>query len=388
MTLSDSIFDLAIIGGGPAALAELLAVRKSSARIVVLSDKFGGCMEIMGDQPLQSYLPELAIEGAPFKLQEFLSSKTSNSPTGKEYTRYIRACFEAIAVPKIECRVIDLKPHDPFEVVFEDGRGIHSLRAEKVVLATGLRSRAPDRRIPASAWTTCFQAYEAISNHCLERFEGKYVGVVGTGNTAYQLALSLVRVAKEITLLVNRYIGFFPLESSDGFALRAPSFPAMELIRKSVDPASSIGRLNCNSTAFAPLYLHAYETIGYHPETDHVFARIPASLNGQPILSMSTSAAVAMGRLNAGSDDAYVWQRPMSETTMISAIGVTGNTPVHALPGLVDETTGFVRHLNGETEVPGLYVSGSLAGYPSVNKMVLSCHQRASQSAATVAFSS
>lgn len=366
----NNVLDLLIIGGGPAALAEVVLRKGNLEKVAVVSDRFGGGMGVIGDDCLQSYISELMIAGAPLDLRDFVGRSTANSPTGLEYTRYIAACFERLDVSKRETRVEYLSRADRmFQIRCADSDV--PLRATKVILATGVRSKQPDARVVSSRWMTCFECYGLLSAGQMHRFAGRRAVIFGSGNTAFQLARGLARHAREITLFTKGYQGVYPIDSTNRFALRSPSLPTIDLVMKTANPGKSIGALNFSSFVTCPIWLHAFDQVRFDPASGQLQVEVPKRLNAHTVLASSVQAAEARGRLRAVSHGRYLWSATLGDdTVLISAIGVSAAVPASEWSHLIDPETGSVRHVQGWTDIDGLYVAGGAAGYASVNEMV------------------
>lgn len=371
MSVDGERVDTLLVGGGPGALAEVLAMRKEGRRPLVVSERFGGCMEMLGTQSLQSYVSELSFEESPIRLEDFLSTRTSSSPSGDEYARYIRACFDAADTQRLYGRVESVQRAGAGldVVIFADGRRF-VISASRVTLASGLRPRHPDSRIPAATWRTCFQAYEDLSADDVRHYANRTVAIFGSGNTAFQIARAMTRLASRVILFLKDYLGVFPIESADRFSLRAPSLQTLELAAKTAEARSCLGPLNPRRNSLCPLWILAYEDIEHELGSNEVqvVCRHPEHASG--VLRVSTQAAVPAGVLRHCRNGRLLCTLQLDSTTLISAIGVAGNFP--RVPAeVIDHQTGFARHENGCTSIPGLFVAGSLAGYASVNQMQL-----------------
>ena len=216
------------------------------------------------------------------------------------------------------------------------------------------------RRAPS----TCFAAYKDVRAGRWERYRGKDVALVGSGNSAFQLALLVSPVARSVTILARRYPGIFPQETSDRFALRAPSQLTIERIAKATEPpydagaAAAVPGLPRGGAGRGAAAGFALRLRGGRQRRPHrlVVVRI---LAGARALRRS-GAAAARSRSRRFTDD---------ETVVISATGVAASLPPHPWDELVEPRTGFVRHAAGRTAVRDLFVAGSCAGFPSVNTM-------------------
>ena len=369
MSVNCERVDTLVVGGGPGALAEVLAMHKEGRRTLVVAERFGGCMEMLGTQSLQSYVSELSFKDTPIRLEDFLLTRTTSCPSGDEYARYIRACFDAADTQRLYGRVESVQQADArLEAdIFANGRRV-VISASRVILASGLRPRHPDYRIPAAKWRTCFQAYKDLSADDVRHYANRTVAIFGSGNTAFQIARAMTRLASRVILFLKDYLGVFPIESSDRFSLRAPSLQAIELAAKTAEAGSCLGPLNSRQNSLSPLWILAHEDIEHKLGSNEVqvVCRHPEHTSG--VLRMSTQAAVPAGVLRHCRDGRLLCALALDSTTLISAIGVTGNFP--RVPAeVIDHQTGFARHENGCTSIPGLFVAGSLGGYASVNLM-------------------
>lgn len=368
MNSSRAPYDVVVVGGGPSALWEALRLAETRVRMLVVSEQFGGCMEILGDSPLQSYVPELEIARAPFRLTDFMRTKTESCPTGREYAAYVQACFASIPLETRQARVKSLRRNaGRFVLQLHGTPEPQPIEARQIVLATGIRSKTSAPKFTHGLQLNCFEAYRDLTAGATRAFAARDVCIIGSGNTAFQLAYLLARVAKRVTILANRYVGIFPIETSDRFALRARSLHALELVEKTSDRVCAVGPFNPANQTLAQIYLHVYEAL-WEDANGTLHARLQRDCHSG-VVENSLRAALARGSVVRANDGVYDWSLPLGEATVVSAIGVEANALDTPWSELFDTTTGFVRHDGGQTEVPGLYVTGSAAGYPSVNLM-------------------
>ncbi|KTT31111.1 copper transporter [Pseudomonas oryzihabitans] len=369
--MEQHMFDVIVVGGGPAGLSECIRLIDMGLKVAVISDVFGGCMGMMGDHPLQSYCNELEIEGAPYPLRRFMS-KLCISPTGQEYAAYIRSNFEALQLIKIQQRVVNIsKAQGLFKVTLDSGSQHQALHARQIVLATGIRPKTPPFETPNVFWMSCFDVYKMVSRRQTHRFLQQDVVIFGSGNSAFQIALLLAPFARNISILIKSYLGLYPQETDNRFALRSLSQRTLEMIAKT-SSCSAQGPLNSHyGIGRANIWLHAYDSI--RQNGDEVVLTLPESLNSHSLLQASCRRAQEAGRLvEAKESDGYELHLDASAKAqcLVSAIGVTAQVPSSDWPELLSSQTGFPCHQDGKSLVAGLYFAGAASGYASINTMV------------------
>ncbi|MBD1106285.1 NAD(P)-binding domain-containing protein [Pseudomonas amygdali pv. morsprunorum] len=282
------------------------------------------------------------------------------SPTGEEYAAYIRSNFEALPLTRIQQRVVTVsKAQGLFEVNLAAGSQGHPLRAGQIILATGIRPKAPPFEMPNAHWLNCFDVYQMVARGQVQRFLQQDVVIFGSGNSAFQIALLLAPFARNVSILIKSYLGLYPQETDDRFALRSLSQRTLEMIAKT-SSSSFLGPLNsANSTGRANIWLHAYNSI--RQEGDKVVLDLPASLNGNSLLQASCRKAQEAGRLvEAQASEGYELHLDISakDQCLVSAIGVTAQLPATDWPQLLNPQTGFTCHQDGKSPVAGLYFAG------------------------------
>ena len=169
------VFDMLIVGGGPAgASAAIYAARKGISTGVV-SERFGGqVLDTMG-------------------IENFISVKETEGP------KLVAALEQHVKSYDVDImnlqRAAELVPGDVIEVKLESGA---SLKAKTVILATGARWR--EMNVPGE------KEYKnkgvAYCPHCDgPLFKGKRVAVVGGGNSGVEAAIDLAGIVGHVTLV-------------------------------------------------------------------------------------------------------------------------------------------------------------------------------------------
>jgi alkyl hydroperoxide reductase subunit F len=169
------VFDMLIVGGGPAgAAAAIYAARKGLATGVV-AERFGG--QVLDTLAIENFVSVTATEGP--KLAAALEEHVLSYD---------------VDVMKRE-RARRLVPGSPIRVELESGA---TLEARSVVVATGARWR--DMNVPGE------QEYRTrgvtYCPHCDgPLFKGKRVAVIGGGNSGVEAAIDLAGVVAHVTVL-------------------------------------------------------------------------------------------------------------------------------------------------------------------------------------------
>ncbi|MBN8503555.1 MAG: alkyl hydroperoxide reductase subunit F [Burkholderiales bacterium] len=169
------VFDVLIVGAGPAGAAAAVYAARKGIRVGLVADRFGG-----------QTLDTLGIDN-------FVSVQHTEGP------HFARALENHVRDYPVEIlngqRVAKLLPGTPHELTLESGA---VLRARSVILATGARWRelgVPGEREMRNQGV-------AYCPHCDgPLFKGQRVAVVGGGNSGVEAAIDLAGIVKEVTLL-------------------------------------------------------------------------------------------------------------------------------------------------------------------------------------------
>ncbi|RJG07563.1 alkyl hydroperoxide reductase subunit F [Noviherbaspirillum cavernae] len=169
------VFDVLVIGGGPAGAASSIYAARKGIRTGVLAERFGG-----------QVLDTLAIEN-------FISVKETEGP------KFAAALEEHVKAYDVDImnlqRAVKLIPGKIAEVHTASGA---VLKAKTVILSTGARWR--EINVPGE------KEYRnhgvAYCPHCDgPLFKGKRVAVVGGGNSGVEAAIDLAGVVQHVTLI-------------------------------------------------------------------------------------------------------------------------------------------------------------------------------------------
>ncbi|MFM9437499.1 NADH-dependent peroxiredoxin subunit F [Janthinobacterium sp. CG_23.3] len=169
------VFDVLIVGGGPAGAAAAIYAARKGIRTGVLAERFGG-----------QVLDTLAIEN-------FVSVKETDGP---HFAIALEQHVKSYEVDIMNMqRAAKLVPGRLIEITTANGA---VLKAKSVVLATGARWR--EINVPGE------QQYRnhgvAYCPHCDgPLFKGKRVAVIGGGNSGVEAAIDLAGLVKHVTLI-------------------------------------------------------------------------------------------------------------------------------------------------------------------------------------------
>ncbi|MFD1554528.1 alkyl hydroperoxide reductase subunit F [Paraburkholderia silviterrae] len=170
------VFDMLIVGGGPAGAAAAIYAARKGIRTGVLAERFGG--QVLDTMSIENFVSVKETEGPKFA--------TALEQHVRAYDVDIMNLQRAEALTAVG---------NGFEVRTQSGA---TLRAKSVVLATGARWRTVD--VPGE------QEYRnkgvAYCPHCDgPLFKGKRVAVIGGGNSGVEAAIDLAGIVSHVTLL-------------------------------------------------------------------------------------------------------------------------------------------------------------------------------------------
>ncbi len=169
------VFDMLVVGGGPAGASAAIYSARKGIRTGVVAERFGG--QVLDTMGIENFISVKETEGP--KLAVALEQHV------KEYDVDVMNLQRATA----------LVPGELIEIRLASGA---SLKAKSVVLATGARWR--QMNVPGE------EQYRnrgvAYCPHCDgPLFKGKRVAVIGGGNSGVEAAIDLAGIVAHVTLL-------------------------------------------------------------------------------------------------------------------------------------------------------------------------------------------
>jgi thioredoxin reductase (NADPH) len=255
----DQLFDVAVVGAGPAGLATAVYAASEGLSIIVLDSRaFGG------------------QAGASARIENYFGFPTGISGialTARAFTQAQKFGAE-IAIPlevcRLDCGGEARRPGDPSRLVLEDGRAV---QARAVVIASGARYRRPEIANLAqfegagiAYWASAVEA---------KLCEGEEVALVGAGNSAGQAVVFLAPKVKRLHLIVRG--NGLEASMSQYLVERIAALPNVELHRRTEvvaldgEPGAALASVTFRNrdtgvTRVCPLR-HMFLFIGADPNT-------------------------------------------------------------------------------------------------------------------------
>lgn len=181
------LYDLIIIGGGPAGAAAAVYAARKRLRTLLLTESIGGQSIVSSD--IQNWIGEPHISG--FDLAKKLENHIRAFPDMVE----IKTLEKAAEVKSIKCSGEDKNRVCDFEVVTDKG---NTYQGHALILAQGARRRKlgipGEEKFEGKGVAYCSTCDAPI-------FSGKKVAVVGGGNAGLEAVQDLFPYAQEIYLL-------------------------------------------------------------------------------------------------------------------------------------------------------------------------------------------
>lgn len=174
-SLSQELFDVLVIGGGPAGASAAIYAARKGLKTVVVAERFGG--QVLETVGIENLIGTTYTEGS--KLARNLEEHVLTYPV-----KLIKGQ-----------RAIQLKKEEHITITLENGQEIHS---KTLILSTGARWRNTGVKGEEEFKTkgVCY------CPHCDgPLFEQKDVAVIGGGNSGIEAAIDLANIAKNVTVL-------------------------------------------------------------------------------------------------------------------------------------------------------------------------------------------
>lgn len=173
---TESIYDLAIIGGGPAGMTAAVYAARKKLKTLLVSKDLGG--QVLSTTEVENYMGYQYIEGR--QLMDKFKEQMRHFPIDQEIGEEIE---------KLD------KEEKVFSLLTRTGK---KFRAKTVIIASGKRSRPlnvpGEKKLVGRGVSYCSICDAPF-------FEGKEVAVIGGGNSAFEAALDLVKIASRIYLI-------------------------------------------------------------------------------------------------------------------------------------------------------------------------------------------
>lgn len=174
------LYDLAIIGGGPAGVAAGVYAARKRLKTVFITESFGG--QSTESSGIENWIGWKSIPGTEF---------------GKLLEDHLRSYADKVVDIKLNKVNKVYKLDKEFQIDTESGQ---SYTSKTVLVATGSTRRKLD--IPgAKEFDNKGLSYCASCDGPL--FVGQDVAVIGGGNAAFETAAQLLAYAKSVTLLIR-----------------------------------------------------------------------------------------------------------------------------------------------------------------------------------------
>ncbi|MCR4279265.1 MAG: FAD-dependent oxidoreductase [Candidatus Zambryskibacteria bacterium] len=294
------LYDLAIIGGGPAGVSAGVYAARKRLKTIFITETFGGqSTESVG---IENWIGTINIPGAEF---------------GKMLENHLRAYagdFVEIKLNKVN--KVD-KFNKEFQVKCEDGE---IFTAKTVLIATGSTRRKLE--IPgAQEFENKGITYCASCDGPL--FSGQDVVVIGGGNAGFESAAQLLAYAKSVTLLNRSDV----LKADEVTVERVSKHPNMRVIKNAV-PKEVKGDKFVNALVYEEngetkelLVTGIFVEIGLVPTTSFVKGLAELNQYGQIIVDPKTQMTSVEGLWAAGdSTDGLYHQNNVAAGDAVKAL--------------------------------------------------------------------
>jgi alkyl hydroperoxide reductase subunit F len=273
------LYDLAIIGGGPAGVAAGVYAARKRLKTIFITESFGGqSTDSMG---IENWIGIKKISGPDFGkvLEDHLRSYAGDS--------------------------IEIKAGEKVTNIAKDGNvfkvetGNNAYQAKTVLITTGSTRRKLDipgaREFEHKGISYCASCDGPI-------FAGQNVAVIGGGNAAFETAAQLLSYAASVTLL-NRSDTF---KADEIIVEKVLSHPKMKAFKKAIpkevrgDKFVSVLSFEADGVATEIPVSGIFVEIGLVPTTDFVKELVPLNKIGQIPVDPKTQRTTIDGLWAAG----------------------------------------------------------------------------------------
>ncbi|MCW4446274.1 SidA/IucD/PvdA family monooxygenase [Vibrio splendidus] len=340
-----------ILGGGPSAALITKRLISEGKQVLIISDKLGGSMSCMGYKQLQSYKNELDIKHHEKSINDYIFDN-SLTPNAANYIDYITDCIKNYPIEVVLGFVSFIEERkDIYSCHVIINGEIVEFETKNLIIATGIKPRNIPNLIDSYNTINCFSAYQFFeSDKCLEKL-GYEVFIIGSGNSAFQIATSAYERGFKSTVLAREYLGVYPQENQDRFALRAPSQKTIEYIWKSQSSSELVE---------SRFFIYS----NFSRSKDCISALVESKKNNNHI------ARRCYDNLSVEEDYGNkVISINIKNSIVVSAIGTIGNLPDNNIKGLYLNDKGFVSKVKSKSGSKNISVIGTLAGARSINTM-------------------
>lgn len=232
--IATNLYDLAIVGGGPAGASAAIYAARKRLKTVVITEDWGGQSSVSTE--IQNWVGVPAISGADL---------------AASLKKHVLAYADGYVTIKSPARAESFRSfEDHVEVVLKDGS---SIATRALFVASGASRRKLD--VPGAAeYDQKGLTYCASCDGPL--FADQDVAVIGGGNAAFETALQLLAYCKTVTL-INRSDVF---RADEVTVAAAAAHPNMRML-KFAEPARVIGEQFVTGLEWKNVQTGAMETL-------------------------------------------------------------------------------------------------------------------------------